>query len=133
MNLGRIFGSRGFETGTNVLTSLFGMRSQNKGEQVRHRRERAGYRPNRSRWSKGASKRSKTPTRMDRADAERRWQAEQERAKQAYEQTQEQLAYQRSLSDRQLRLDDEREARRAVYRPYSEAAMRSLGSILRLR
>jgi hypothetical protein len=132
MNLGRIFGSRGFETAANGITSLFGMRSQNKANKYATDAN-ARLQAEQIAMEQGRIKAQQDADAQDRADAERRWQAEQERAKQAYEQTQEQLAYQRSLSDRQLRLDDEREARRAVYRPYSEAAMRSLGSILRLR
>jgi hypothetical protein len=121
-SLGKLLGSRGFETGANALTSLFGLRSQNKAnkyatdvnarlmsDQVRMEQERIA--------------RQEAAEAADRADIERRWMAEQAQSKQEFDALQEQRAYDR-------RILDEREGRRAMYRPYSEAAMRSLGRIL---
>ncbi len=131
MTLGGLLGSRGFEAGANAFTSLFGLRSQNKAnryatdvnarlmsEQVRLEQDRI--------------RRQEEADAADRVDAERRWQAEQAFAAQQHAASEEERAYRRSLSERDVRLDDEREARRAVYRPYSERAMRTLGSILRI-
>jgi hypothetical protein len=132
MTLGSLLGSRGFEVGANALTSLFGMRSQNRANRyatdanARLTSEQLAFERERIRRQEEADA-------LDRADAERRWQAEQERYAREHAASEEERAYRRTISDRQLRLDDEREARRAVFRPYSERAMRSLGAILGIR
>lgn len=126
MNLGRLLGSRGFDTVANGLTSLFGMRAQNKANKYA---TDANSRLTAQQIAMENDRLARTDAAdtADRADAERRWLAEQAQAKEAFD-------YNRAINDRSLRLDDEREARRSAYRTnFSDPAMRSLGSILRLR
>lgn len=129
MTLGRIFGSRGFEAGANALTSLLGMRSQNRANRYATDAN-SRIMADQTRLEQERIRRQEEADAADRADIERRWVAEQAQKAQEYAALQEEREYNRSISDRQLRLDDEREARRAVYRPYGVRAMRSLGSIL---
>lgn len=124
MNLGRLLGSRGFETGLNAITSIFGNRAANRAnryaadansrlmaDQIALERERI--------------RRQEEADALDRAEAQRRWEAEERWRATQFAASEEERAYARRLSE-------EREGRRAAYRPYRDAAMRSLGAILRI-
>lgn len=122
MTLGSLLGSRGFEAAMNAGTSLFGMRAQNRANRYaadansRLMAEQIAMERERLRVQQEADA-------ADRADAERRWAAEQAFAAKQFDAGEEERAYNRSLVEA-------REARRAAFRPYSERAMRTLGSIL---
>lgn len=132
-SLGKLLGSRGFEAIANGATSLLGLRSQNKTNKYATDAN-ARLMADQTRLEQERLARTDAADTADRADAERRWQAEQDQAKQEYAAAQEQREYQRMISDRQLALDNEREARRSTYRStYGDPAMRSLGSILGIR
>lgn len=68
--------------------------------------------------------------RLQREEDRRRWEAEQQFQAQQWAASEEDRAFRRSIDERQLRLDDEREARRAPYRAASQAALGRLGDIL---
>lgn len=125
MTLGRILGSRGFELGSNAITSLLGMRSQNRANRYATDAN-ARLSADQIQLERDRIKRQEDVDAADRADAERRWLAEQAQRKQDYDALQEERTYRRTLDDRNVRLDDEREARRAGLR-------RSLGALLRKR
>lgn len=127
--LGSLLGSKGMELGVGVGTSLLAQRSQNKANRYTTDRN-AELTREQMRLENERLVRAEAAEAADRADAERRWQAEQAFQKSTFDATEEERAYNRSISDRQLRLDDEREQRRAPYRAASERAMRTLGSIL---
>lgn len=124
-SLGRLLGSRGFEALANGATSLLGMRSQNNAnryatdvnarltaEQLAMERERLA--------------REQAAADADRADAKARWDAEQAMAARQFAASEDERAYNRQLLEA-------REARRAMYDPYRQNAMRSLGAILGIR
>jgi hypothetical protein len=122
MTLGSLLGSRGFETGVNALTGFLGNRSQNKANRYAIDAN-ARLTADQIRFEQERIRRQEEADALDRADAERRWNAEQALRAQQHAASEEERAYNR-------RLMDAREARRAVFRPYSERAMRTLGSIL---
>lgn len=124
MTLGQLFGSRGFEAGANALTSLFGLRSQNKSsryatdantrllqDQIRMEAER--------------NARLDAAAELDRQDRLRQHDATEAQRKREFDAMEEDRGFNRSLVEA-------REARRNVFRPYSERALRTLGSILRI-
>lgn len=122
MTLGSIFGSRGFEAAVNAGTSLFGARAQNKANRYATDANSA-LMARQIAMEEARIKAQQDADAADRLDAQRRWDAEQAFQAKQFAATEEERAYNRKL------LDD-REARRAVYRPYSERAMRSLGALL---
>lgn len=124
-SLGKLLGSRGFEAAANGLTSLFGMRAQNKANRYATDAN-ARLQADQIAMERDRIRRQDEVDALDRADATKRWEAEQAMRAQEYAAAQEERAYARSLSE-------DREARRAAYRPMQDAAMRSLGSLLRVR
>lgn len=124
MTLGRIFGSRGFEAGVNGLTSIMGMRSQNNANRYATDAN-SRLMADQIRLEEARIRKQDEIDAADRADAERRWAAEEEWRRKQHEASEEERAYTRRLSE-------EREGRRAAYRPYRDSALRTLGSLLRI-
>lgn len=122
MTLGRILGSRGFDTVANGVTSWLGNRAQNKANRYATDANTA-LMSRQIAMEQERIKAQQDADAADRVDATRRFDAEEAFKAKQFAASEEERAYTRKL------LDD-REARRAVFRPYSERAMRSLGAIL---
>jgi len=124
-SLGKLLGSRGFDTVANGVTSLLGMRAQNNANRYATDANSA-LMARQIAMAEAQIKAEHDANEADRADATRRFDAEQAFKAKEFDASEEERAYNRKL------LED-REARRAVFRPYSESALRSLGAILGLR
>lgn len=124
-SLGKLLGSRGVEAIGNGVTSILGMRSQNNAN--RYATDvNARLTAQQIQMEQDRIARQEAADAADRADAQKRWEAEQAMKAKELAASEEERAYNRQLLDA-------REARRALYDPYRQNAMRSLGAILGIR
>lgn len=81
-------------------------------------------------YQETADTRALEEARLQREEDRMRWQADQQFQAQQWGAQEEERLFRRGIDERNLRLDDERETRRAPYRQASLAAMSRLGDIL---